>query len=116
MILEKVSGLSLAISERTLRSSLTFFSFKAWISVLYFMSFFRAAAFRRMFQSARKVRFFSFLPRKACVHACKRASFAARSLDFLPHLNPFVYFRIFSRFLWACVPLLTLGIKLGIRL
>ena len=58
-------------------------------------------------QSFLASRFFSFLPRKAFVQAWSRASLAALSFDFLPHLNPFVYLRIFSRFLWAIVPRFT---------
>ena len=44
----------------------------------------REAALILTFQSVRKVRFFSFRPRKAWVQAWSKASLAALSFDFRP--------------------------------
>ena len=68
------------------------------------------AAFIFTLQRVRKFLFFSFRPRKERDSAWRSASLAARSFDFLPQRKPLVRFKSFSLFLWAIVPLLTLGI------
>ena len=105
-----MSGSCSARSESIFRSIKIFFFFSAFIKVLYVIPSARTPALIFTVQRRRKTRFFSFLPWNALLQACSTASFAARSLFFLPHRYPFVVLSSFSLFLFALVPRFTRGI------